>query len=333
LRVRDSYIRRPPPAFDVDRARHEIVAEVAIVGEAVSTDSAGAPLSVGDLVSVSYLQTCRHCVACAQGKFEFCQHKLDHWLRSPSEPPHFIGTMATHYYVSRNQTILKLPPNVSALMAVSANCALVQVVHALEKADLRPGQNVVIQGAGGLGLYLTALCKERGAAVLVIDGAENRLCQAIEFGANFTVSMEQFPSVAERASRVEEILGKDNVHAVFDVSGSPAAFPEGVGLVSPGGRMIEVGIVLPGVDVTFDLGTVARRGVSVHTVVHYQPRHLKDALDFLSRNAETLPLESLIDQTFPLDQIDVAISRMADRSITRAAITPAGFRVALQPSS
>ena len=51
------------------------------------------------------------------------------------------------------------------------NCALCQVLHGLEYADMKFGDVVVIQGAGGLGIYAAAVAAEKGASrVISIDG-------------------------------------------------------------------------------------------------------------------------------------------------------------------
>ena len=52
----------------------------------------------------------------------------------------------------------------------------------------------MVQGAGGLGLYATAVAKERGATVTVIDGVAQRLRTAEAFGADHVISMEDLPT-------------------------------------------------------------------------------------------------------------------------------------------
>jgi D-arabinose 1-dehydrogenase-like Zn-dependent alcohol dehydrogenase len=93
-------------------------------------------------------------------------------------------------------------------------------------------------------------------------------------------------------------------------------------MVRPGGRLIEVGMVLPGNEVTIDLGALARGGVSVIPSHRYEPRHLQEALGFLSRNADRLPFEAMIDAIYPLEEVGQAIEDSAARKVTRAAIRP-----------
>ena len=301
---------------------HEIVGRVVALGEGVDRDRAGEPLAVGDAVSVTYFRACGQCPACARGELGWCERSLEGWVRPTEEDPHFVGTMGTHYHVDPRQWMFKLPANVTPLMAAAANCALAQVVNAVEAAQVRPGQRVVVQGAGGLGLYSVGLLKERGATVVCIDGVGPRLERARAFGADAIIDFTKHTTVEERRARLTELIGRGGADVVMDLTGSTAAFAEGIGMVRPGGRLIEVGMVLPGNEVTIDLGALARGGVSVIPSHRYEPRHLQEALAFLSRNADQLPFEAMIDAIYPLEEVGQAIEDSAARKVTRAAIRP-----------
>lgn len=305
---------------------HEIVGEIAELGEGVETDRAGRELRVGDEVSVTYFRSCMKCAACARQELGWCETALDGWLQPPDAPPHFCGTMASHYYVDPRQWVFKLPHNVTPAMAAAANCALAQVVNAVERAEVKPGDSAVVQGAGGLGLYTVGLLKERGAQVVSIDSIPLRLERARAFGADHVIDMREHHTPRERREQLVRHLGSDGADVAIDVSGNVAAFVEGIGLVRPGGRLVEVGMVLPGQEVSFDLGAMTRRGVSVMPVLRYEPRHLREALAFLSRNAGRLPLEEMIDASYGLEQVEQAIADSAARKVTRAAVWPNGVR-------
>jgi threonine dehydrogenase-like Zn-dependent dehydrogenase len=303
---------------------HEIVGRVAELGEGVEADTAGAALRVGDVVSVTYFRACRACPACGRGEFALCEHALDGWLSDPAEEPHFFGTMASHYIVDPRQWVFRVPDNVPPPAAASANCALAQVMNGLERLRLKAGETLVVQGCGGLGLYSIALAKERGARVIAVDAVAARLDRAREFGADHTVDLGSFDGPKDRIARVRELTGGQGADAGIDVTGVPAAFGEGLEMLRAGGRLAEVGLVLSGVEATFDLGGMARRGISVVTAVRYEPHHLRESLEFLSRNIDRLPLQSMIDGHYDLDHVAEAIDDSAARKVTRAAIFPDG---------
>jgi D-arabinose 1-dehydrogenase-like Zn-dependent alcohol dehydrogenase len=284
-----------------------------------SRDTAGVELAAGDRVSAVYFAACRACPACARGEQQYCVHAYDHWVRSPDEAPHFTGTHGTHYFVGPNQAVFKVPENVPSLVAATANCALSQVTAGVERAGVAPGQHVVIQGAGGLGLYATALAKERGATVTVIDGVEKRLQAAVAFGADHTISMQEHPDVEARRRLVTDVSG-EGADIVFELAGVAAAVPEGIGLLRVGGTFIEIGNVMPGVEITLDIGDLTRRAINVVPVIRYLPRHLQQALQFLSRNVDRLPFGDLVDSTYPLDGVEQALHDSSQRRVNRAAI-------------
>ena len=299
---------------------HEIIAEVTERGRR-SHDSAGEPLDVGDRVSIVYFLTCESCRACARGEFELCENAYRNWSRSPDVAPHFTGTHGTHYYVDPRQWLFKVPDNVPDLVGASANCGLTQVWAGIERAQLRPGESLVIQGAGGLGLYATAIAKERGAHVIVVDAVESRLASATAFGADAVVSMAELDSVPARVARVQELTGGEGADVGLEVAGVPDAVTEGIQLLRSGGRYIEIGNVTPGPEISLDIGGLTRRAVAIIPVIRYKPWMLREALQFLSRNVDRLPLDRLLDAQYPLDRLGDALEDAKARRVTRPVLT------------
>jgi threonine dehydrogenase-like Zn-dependent dehydrogenase len=300
---------------------HELVGRV-IDPSTRPTDSAGVPLRQGDLVSAVYFAFCQHCRPCARGQTHLCENAYNHWMQSPDDWPHFTGTFGTHYYVGRNQALFKVPENVTPLAAVSANCALAQVSAGVDRAKITAGDTVVIQGAGGLGLWGVALAKERGARVVVVDAVQRRLEAAKAFGADETVSFEEAPEPADRVARVRQ-LTDGGADVGIELTGVGPAVLEGVEMVRPGATYIEIGNVMPGVKVDLDIGSLTRRAVTIHPVIRYHQRFLREGLAFLSRNIDRLPFDRLIDATYPLDDVMEALEDSKARKVNRAALTMA----------
>jgi D-arabinose 1-dehydrogenase-like Zn-dependent alcohol dehydrogenase len=128
---------------------------------------------------------------------------------NPSDPPpHFRGAYAEYYYLIPGQTVFKVPDDVSDEIAAPANCALSEVIYGLQKVELSFGETIAIQGAGGLGIYATAVAKEMGAAkVIVIDGIDERLKLAKDFGADEIIDMRELKEPYERVMMVKELTG------------------------------------------------------------------------------------------------------------------------------
>ncbi|HZZ45534.1 MAG TPA: zinc-binding dehydrogenase [Pseudonocardia sp.] len=300
---------------------HEMVGEIAALGEGLTTDYAGRPLKVGDRISPVYFFTCRRCAPCSRGDLYACEHAYDWWTTSPDRWPHFHATLATHYYLHPNQAFYTIPDNVSDEVASIANCALAQVIFGLDRVNIQLDETVLVQGAGGLGLCAIAYAKERGARVIVIDGVASRLELAREFGADEVIDLSRTPERADRVARVMELTGS-GADVGIEVAGVPDAFAEGIHHLRMGGRYVEVGNISPGRYTEFDPGLLTRRCLTLHAVNRYNPPYLDRALRFLSRVADRYPFDKLVSECFPLSETEAAIDQSRRRAVGRAAVNP-----------
>ncbi|MFB6108751.1 MAG: zinc-binding dehydrogenase [Haloplanus sp.] len=301
---------------------HEVLCRVAELGDGVETDSAGQPISEGDLIAPVYYVTCHECSPCLVGDFRRCEDTYREWTKSPEEFPHFRGTFATHYYVHPDQYFYKVPEGLPPSIAAGANCALSQVMFGLDKTGIEYGDTVVVQGAGGLGLNSLAVANERGAETIVIEGVDGRISRAKEFGADHVVDFREYDTVEARAERVRELTDGVGADVGVEVAGVPDAFAEGISLLRDGGRYLEMGNITPGETTEFDPGLLTRKAIEINAVVRYDPWYLNKALQFLSNNAEKYPYEDLLDAEFALEDVEEALEKSDRREVTRATLVP-----------
>ena len=304
---------------------HEFVGEILALGDGVELDYAGAPVAVGERVIAPYFLTCRRCAACLAGDFNLCQHAYDFWAQAPEETPHFTGAFGTHYYIQPDQYFFKVPGDVPDDVVAGANCGLAQVLYGLHEAGLRAGDSLVIQGAGGLGLYAAAVARDAGAQVVVVEGIEQRIELARRFGAEEVVDMREHETAEARVERVQGLVGSAGADLVLEVSGVPAAFVEGIQLARPGGTVVEIGNVSIGREheVSIAPGLITRKTLRVQGFVRYQPWFLHRTLRFLERKHRDHPFDELTDREYGLEQVGEAIGRAEARAVARPAIVPA----------
>ena len=303
---------------------HEFVGEIVKLGEGVTTDYAGQPVRPGDRVVAPYYLTCRKCPACLRGEFNLCQNAYRFWSAKPEEPPHFTGAFATHYYIHPDQYFYRVPDAVPDHAAAGANCGLSQVLYGLSEVGLAAGETLVVQGAGGLGLYAAAVGREMGARVLVVEGIPDRMELALSFGAHHVIDLNEHASVEARAQRVQELGDGVGADVVLEVTGVPAAFGEALQLVRPGGRVAEIGNVNVGVDHETPVapGLITRKGIAIKGFVRYQPWFLHRALRFLERRHADHPFEQLTDRVYALPDAAEAIRQTEEKKVARPAIVP-----------
>jgi D-arabinose 1-dehydrogenase-like Zn-dependent alcohol dehydrogenase len=302
---------------------HEAVGEVSALGDGVTTDSAGAPLAIGDRISWRYFVPCGRCRACVAGKTRACQrcHAFISQGQSAEAAPHFVGAFATHYYIRPGQTTFKVPASVTDAAAAGANCALAEVIQGLTLAELRLGDTVVLQGAGGLGIFAAAVAKEMGAGrVIAIDSVAERLDLARDFGADETINLTDVTETRDRIRRVREATDGWGAEVVCEFVGNGGVVSEGIQMLAPGGRYLEIGCINRGTEVVLDPAHLTLLNRSVLGVVYYEPWALEAALAFLAHKHAAFPWDRLAGVRYGLDSIDRAFADAAAHVVPRAAL-------------
>ncbi|MEE9202406.1 MAG: zinc-binding dehydrogenase [Dehalococcoidia bacterium] len=302
---------------------HEMTGEVFRLGKGVSTDSMGQPLSEGDRVVYPYFFPCERCPACLSGNRAACLNNRERWRIPCDQFPHFIGAYAEYYYLPPRHTVFKVPDELRDEMVSPLNCALAEVMYGLYKVGVSVGDTVVLQGAGGLGIYATAVAREMGASqVIVIDRFQDRLELAKAFGAHHVISMEEYPSSRERIARVRELTGGRVADVVADLAGFPQVVPEGLSMVKVGGSYLLIGNISRGLMAEIDPSLIVSFSRRLVGVVTYEPWVVPRALDFLKANREKYPFHRLISHKFPLEQINEAFALADQGKVSRAALVP-----------
>jgi threonine dehydrogenase-like Zn-dependent dehydrogenase len=238
----------------------------------------------------------------------------------PTVFPHFRGAYADYFYATPQMAMFKVPEQVTDTMVAGVNCALAQVVHGLGRVDVRFGDNVVIQGAGGLGLYATAVARELGAGrIIVIDGIDDRIELAKAMGADDIIDFRELDTPDARVDRVKELTGGWGADVVCELVGFSRVVPEGLRMLGLGGRYLEIGTFYPGTTVDIDPGTLVSRNLRIEAVGSYSAASLKAALDFLDRNVGRLPLDQVLVD-YGLEDINRAFDDQNAGHVSRASI-------------
>ncbi|QEC46505.1 zinc-binding dehydrogenase [Baekduia soli] len=303
---------------------HEFVGEIVALGEGVTSDYAGEEVAVGDRIVAPYFLTCRRCRACLRGDFNLCRNAYAFWSQPAEVAPHFHGAFGTHYYVHPEQYFYKVPDGIPDTTVAGANCGLTQVLFGLAQAGVAAGDRVVVQGAGGLGLYATAVAHDAGAHVTVVERIPERIALARRFGADEIVDMAEHETAEARAERVAQLTDGDGADIVLELTGVAAAFPEALLLARPAGQVVEIGNVSLGArhEVALAPGLITRKALTVRGLVRYQPWYLHKALGFLSRRHADHPFDELTDREYALEDVGEAIQREEAKQVARPAVVP-----------
>ena len=199
---------------------HEAVGRVAVLGAGVD------PTLEHALVVVEPTLECGSCPECLRGAYNRCERLEVIGVQR-------IGSLAGRF-VTRAGKVHRVPAS-----ADPAAWALVEPVavacHAVARSGARPGELVVILGAGMIGLSIAlALTRRDPGAVMVVEPTEQRRRRVEELGLGIAVHPDKLESaLAERQSSGADL--------VIEATGVPEVLGDAHRFVRPGGRIVVVG--------------------------------------------------------------------------------------------
>lgn len=203
---------------------HEFVGVV----EAMGSEVAG--FKIGDRVSGEGHITCGHCRRCRAGKRHLCRNTIGVGVNREGCFAEYLSLPAVNAF--------HMPDNVSDDIASFLD-PLGNATHTALSFDL-VGEDVLITGAGPIGIMAAAIAKHVGARfVVVTDVNEYRLALARKMGATLAVNPQQMS--------LREVMNKLGMKEGFDVglemSGVPTAFNEMLGYMNHGGGVALLGLL------------------------------------------------------------------------------------------
>jgi alcohol dehydrogenase, propanol-preferring len=203
---------------------HEVAGTVEAIGEDV-TDFA-----VGDRVGVPWLHyTCGECEFCTIGRETLC-------LKQQVTGCTVDGGFADFIKAKANNTV-KLPDELGFAEAAPLLCAGLTVHNAMKRSGVYAGQKIAIFGIGGLGHLAIQLAKARGAEVIGVDIADDKLDLARECGADSTVNA----ATTQAYKEIKKITG-GGAHVVMVTSASRVAYETALRSLRRGGTLAVVGM-------------------------------------------------------------------------------------------
>ena len=290
---------------------HEMMGTVVAFGPGPREDSIGQPLTEGDRVLWTHVY-CGQCHECRVLNMPtMCRRKKQYMRTNCERFPYLVGGFAQYCYVFPASGRVRIPDGVPDGVASAASCALRTVVHVFDRIGrIEPHQRVVIQGAGPLGLFATAMARDAGVRDLFVVGApERRLALAQRWGAKAVVSVDELPTAEARLARVRELTGGTGADVVLELSGAPYAFAEGLDFLRPGGRYAVVG-QLGGPLTPVQAALIVRKQATILGVQSADIGQFWKALDFVRRTGDRYDFEAMLTTRYPLARINEAIQNM-----------------------
>lgn len=221
---------------------HEYVGEIVELGQEVKG------LNIGDRVSGEGHITCGYCRNCRAGKRHLCRNTEGVGVNRPGAFAEYLALPAIN--------VFKLPKEISDEIA-SIFDPFGNAVHTALSFDL-VGEDVLITGAGPIGIMAVAICKFVGARhVVITDVNEYRLDLAKKMGATCAVNVKD--------TNLKEVMNDLGMTEGFDVglemSGVPSALKQMLDTMNHGGKIAMLGI--PPKDMPMDWNQVIFKGLQI----------------------------------------------------------------------
>jgi L-iditol 2-dehydrogenase len=283
----------------------------------------GSPLREGDrAVFFDVHRTCGHCRACTVHHTPTrCAARRVYGITDSADEGLF-GGWSQYIYLEPGVGIARLPDSVQFDDYIGGGCGLLTAVHIIERAGLQPGETVLVQGVGAVGLSAIALAKLTGAsAVFAIGDPEPRLALARAMGADMTFSLSS--SADERLAAVRDRTYGEGVDVVIEAAGSPRAIEEGVHLVRNGGRYIVAGHYTDAGPSSLNAHHhINRKHLEIRGCWGSQVHHFVEALRILEQYAAAMPWRAIGQRTYSLASLNQALEDAETMRITKALVDP-----------
>jgi L-iditol 2-dehydrogenase len=210
---------------------HEYSGKVAAVGEDVTS------IAVGNRVVSPATAFCGRCLQCKTG----------HMNRCTSSDKRILGTSKANgafakYLVVPDYIVHQIPKGVSLEEAALAE-PLACVVHSvIDKTPICPGDTVVVQGPGTMGLMAVEIAKSMGAGKVIVTGVtadQWRFDIATKIGADLTIDVQSEKDPVGIVNGETDGRGAD---AVIEASGSCVACTQALDFVKVAGHVTLLGV-------------------------------------------------------------------------------------------
>jgi L-iditol 2-dehydrogenase/galactitol-1-phosphate 5-dehydrogenase len=274
---------------------HEFSGVVENVGENVHS------VKIGDRVAVAPLVPCGKCHFCQSGKPAHCDQYSFVGSRQS-------GAMAEYVSVPE-QNLLVIPKEVSTKEAALLE-PLTVAVHGIERVSFHAGSEVVVFGAGTIGIMTLLALKARGAGnITVVDINDEKLAIASELGATFTIN-------SLKVDLNEYFTNHTKPEVVFETAGVPQTQVQSIEIVEKLGKVVYIGtatndvIFPPKVFERILRGEIEITGSWMSYSAPFPGYEWKAALQYLKDGV--IDVKPLINEIYELEHKEIPFNKMRD---------------------
>jgi len=285
---------------------HEIVGVIEEMGPgAPERDTRGDILAVGDRITWAIYAANPDSPMARRGIPQKGKDLFKYGHEQIKPQSHLHGGLSEYCILRRYTPILKLREEMPLPVITLINCSVATVAGSLRLAGEIKDRNVMITGAGMLGIIACAICKSRSARrIIAVDISEERLATAKRFGVDDTILVN--PNGPTLKDQVSSLLGEDSLDAALDYSGVPETMEASLAALGIGGTAVWVGACFPQRDLAVSAENTVRSLHSIKGLHNYNQEDFVAAVEFMEQHHKDYPFMELVDDRFDLDTVGEA---------------------------
>ena len=282
---------------------HEVSGEVFKIGGEIDD------FVVGDRVAVAPIYGCGKCSFCVSGQENLCKEVT---IFGCTVDGAFAEYMKIPAQAIPRGALVRIPDGLSdeeAALIEPFSCCL----HGVLRANVRPGDTVLVIGAGPIGLAHMKLLRLLGASYIIAsDVIDSRLEVAKKFGADMAIN----PQRKDSLTKIKELTESKGVDAVIVAVGNPEAITQGLKMVRRGGTVVLFGGCPPNTVVQVDPNFIHYSDITIVGSIDATMDEFHRAVSLVSA-ADT---KTFITHRFTLESIKDAMEISKSREALKAVI-------------
>lgn len=268
---------------------HEISGVITAIGSGTNY------LKEGDHVVINPFFTCDQCPECRSGRANNCQNKTTIGLKGPGGFSEYIYVPATSAYKTDEQDF-------DALTLVEP---LSTVIYGLKKLELKSDSNVLLNGAGPIGmLFLQLLKLENINSLTVADLNDSKLDKAKKAGADFIVN----PNTQDPDESYTKIA-PSGFDIVIDCTGSVGAIQYALSKIGFGGQFLLFGVCSAKKSMSIKPFDIYQKDVRLFGTFALNRDSFQEALHLI--NSKKIDTSTIIAEVVPLGQLEQSLERLS----------------------
>ncbi len=255
-------------------------------------------LHIGDRVTALPLSPCGHCPACHAGNIQYCPETWDHAAGLSLDNP---GALAPKMAI-RPDMVIKVPANISDEEVAMVEPTAVGL-HAINLANLKIGDKVLIIGGGIIGLVSAMFAKKAGASYIAISETNKARGQkAVDLGVADAWFDAKDPEIINKFMQQTQ-YGFD---VVIECCGNDPAVSTSLMGVKPGGKVVLVGVATKAITIPTVLAVMHE--VTVQGSIAYTKAEFETCIELM--NKKQIDVTPFISDTVSLEEVQTAYERL-----------------------